>query len=222
MRWLLMPPMYWPPITVAASWWRADVVVFLDTLRYQKQSYQNRARIRTPQGWQWLIAPVRSGRSAQPRAIADIELDTSHRWFDKHKKAFEFFYRRAMYFEYYEDRFMPLYEGSAPNRLRELLEPTLGWLWEALGVPAKSLWASAHPDWETRADSGTWWTVPEAGLPPRYRSRCGLLEAEPPVYEQAFSGFEPNLSVLDLLFNLGPQAAERLSQAPVRRADVAR
>jgi|LJSS01.1.fsa_nt_gb hypothetical protein len=210
MQYLVLPPMYWPPITVVAAFWCVDAVLFLDTIRYQKQSFQNRARIRTPQGWQWLIAPVRSGRSARPRSIAEIELDLSHRWFDKHWKALEFFYRRAPYFEFYEEGFAPLYRRSVPQRLIELLRPTLEWLWAALRVPARMRWASEESDWEGVTDPSSWWTVPEAALPPRYAGRCRVLSLKPPVYPQAFAGFEANLSVLDLLFNLGPRAIETL------------
>lgn len=77
---------------------RSEAFIFLDTVPFSKNSYQNRCRLKTANGLLWLTQPVcTSGRSGQ--ATADVEFDSTLQWQKKHLKSIEMAYRRAPFFK---------------------------------------------------------------------------------------------------------------------------
>src|SRR5437870_12694072 len=85
-------PQYLPWLGYLAKWAEADVFVFLDTVQFEKNGWQNRNRIKTAAGPQWLTVPVRARLGT---AIADVAIDTVQPWAPRHLRAIELAYRRA-------------------------------------------------------------------------------------------------------------------------------
>ena len=69
-----------------------DRFILLDTVQYKKNEWQNRNRIRTAEGWQWLTVPV---RYRFPMTIRQVRIDESSAWRRKHSEALRIHYARA-------------------------------------------------------------------------------------------------------------------------------
>lgn len=76
---------------------RADVFVYLDTVQFEKNSFINRNRIKTPQGVQWLTVPVKT-RGHLSGSLRETEIEGSQNWRAKHLKSIAMNYSRAPHF----------------------------------------------------------------------------------------------------------------------------
>lgn len=220
----MRPPAYFPGLPYAALLQRADRFVLADTFEHSRRSMQNRARLRTPQGRQWITVPVRRGQSL--RCIAEVEIETSKHWRSRHWRALQYDYRSTPYFELYEPKLAPFFAeewthlGPCACRSVELLSElaglgadlvrasrlpgaprTLPAILDALGAAEATLLSppDAAPHDEAQLE-GTGWD-----------GRVRPFAFEAPRYRQNFAGFEPDLSFADLLFGYGPEARAMLS-----------
>jgi hypothetical protein len=213
-------PQYLPWLGFFHKMLAADVFCYLDSVQYKKNEWQNRNRIRTAAGWQWLTVPV-AYRFGQ--RIDAVEIDQRTDWRRRHLAALATNYRRAPFFAevfpILEEALSRPWERIAALNLH-LIEGLRGLLGLA-GKPAVRASALAASDDPTgrlidicRA-LGADAYLAGAGAAgymdfERFR-RAGIRVAvqafRHPVYPQRFAGFEPNLSVVDLLFNCGPRRA---------------
>lgn len=191
------PPEYFPALPFWALALHADTVIVADTFQYSKQSLQNRSRLRTPDGWQWITIPLKGGQRGHP--IAEVEIDNTVPWRGKHRRSLQYNYRSAPYFEAYEDLFDAFFDadwsilGDATIASMRIIAGLL-----ELPTPGQSSLGDALPEGHReillKQDHPT--------------SDSVVLEFEHPIYSQNFPGFEPGLSALDLIFNYGPEASE--------------
>src|SRR5205823_10451543 len=91
-------PHYLPWLRYFAKILRSDVFIVLDDIQYEKNGFQNRNKIKTPQGAQYLTVPV---RRPTLRPIRAIEIDNATGWASRHRRALEINYGKAPYFERY-------------------------------------------------------------------------------------------------------------------------
>ncbi|MDA8130794.1 MAG: WbqC family protein [Elusimicrobia bacterium] len=213
---------YWPGLRFFAKMRRAELFIYLDDVQFEKREFQNRNRVRTPRGWQYLTAPVVSkGRFSQ--RINEVELDNSSDWRADHLQAIKLNYARAPFFKAHLPALEALY-GRDYRLLADLAIATMDFLKEGFDVktPVKfssefgvreassarlaRLCAAAGAD-EYLSGAGA-----KAYLDPNVFSYAGIKlawqEFEPREYPQAFPGFEPDMSALDLLLNCGPRSTE--------------
>ena len=165
---------------------------------FRKQSYRNRCVIAGANGPLNLIVPIQRGSGKTK--VKDIKIDHSQNWKKIHWKSLESAYRTSPYFEYYEHLFYPVYNEDNLKFLVDLndkmAEIILSCLKFEKTVPKSNHYLS---------------TV--SGLSD-YRQKIHpkqpSLDLSTGVkYIQVFEdklGFLPNLSVLDLVFNEGPNA----------------
>lgn len=204
-------PEYWPRASVASLALFADEIILADTFQYSRQSYHNRARIRTPQGWQWLSVPLKGGQHGRP--IFETEIEQRTDWRGIHLRSIAFNYRSSPYFDYYEPSISSLL-AKPWAKLGQLTVETYLWTLNALKLDTPVRTASNDPDARFRIDRA------------RAGTRAGVLVVEEdaaehdmafgtPLYvvsyreavrRQNFAGFEPGMAALDLLFNYGPQS----------------
>lgn len=83
MKLAIHQPAYWPWRGFLEKWRRADLLVVLDTVPYTRSNWQNRCRIPTPHGDQWLTVPVHG-----PGLLKDILID-GDRWRAKHARTLD-------------------------------------------------------------------------------------------------------------------------------------
>ena len=204
---------------------QAEMFVFLDTVQFEKQSWQQRNRIRTAKGLEWFTVPVFiKGRFGQ--SIRDVVIRTTT-FPDKHIKALKQHYGKT---PYYNDHIAELEEIFVSARtdpsLARLNIALIRWLSGRLGTPGRVICASelaAEGQRSTRLVS----ILRELGAT-RYLSPIGSLQYLAadrsvfasagvqvlvhnyfhPEYRQRYTPFERGVSAIDLLFNEGPGATE--------------
>jgi len=91
-------PQYLPWLGYFDKARQADVFILLDDVQFKKNEWQNRNRIRTAQGWQWLTVPVLHDFGAK---INGIKINNKISWRANHQKAIELNYGKAPYFKEY-------------------------------------------------------------------------------------------------------------------------
>ncbi len=199
---------------------QVDKFVLLDTVQFEKQSWQQRNRIKTPTGLLWLTVPVVfRGRLGQ--RIVDVEIREAEFWRD-HLRAVELNYRRAPCFDdYYPALSELLRSASSGLRLAELTISLFRWLSKALGVETPIVRSSQLGVDGKRTQllaeicslSGATTYVSPLGSADYLLNDLPILTGqgvdvvfqhyEHPSYRQLFPPFQAHASVLDLLFNEG-------------------
>ena len=204
---VVRPPEYWPALASAALMQAADIVVLADTFQYSRQSLQNRMRIRNPDGWQWVSVPLKAGQHGLPQSQTRIRPVPG--WRKRHWKAILFNYSQSPYFACYRDLISTLYLRDW-IRLSELNMATSRLIHKWLGgsadlIPATEL--KGEPcSMEAILDHypGTELLAPMETPEPYSVQR---LYFSPSEYRQVFAGFVSGMTVLDLIFNYGPESA---------------
>ena len=198
---ILVSSAYLAPVQYYAHLYAADAVVEDRHEHYAKQTYRNRAYIATPDGPQPLTIPVvRSGATHTP--TCDIRISDHGNWRHLHWNALVSAYENSPYFEYYADDFRPPYE----KQFDFLVDFN-----EALEHTVLDLLALDRP--VTLAESYV--AEPAEGVldlrnvisPKTPADADPRFVAQP--YYQVFAdrtGFQPNLSIVDLLFNHGNES----------------
>jgi hypothetical protein len=196
---------------------RADIFVLLDNVQFKKNEWQNRNRIKTAGGPQWLTVPV---TYKFPQRIDEVGVNNRERWQHKQRQALLSNYRQAPYWDFIapliEELLIPAWERLAPLNIF-----TVKRLAQHLGIATPLYVASELPAFPENPDERLIAITKHFGadtylaggggrdymeLDQYERSGIKILfqEYRHPVYEQRFGAFEPFLSVLDLLFNHGP------------------
>ncbi len=193
----------------------ADTVVLADTYQYSRQSFHNRTRVRTPQGWQWLSVPLVGGQHGRP--ILETRIDNRTPWRERHTRSIRYNYSSAPFYDYYIEPLLRIQQTDWLT-LSEVCCAGIEWLAQTLAPAATVIRASAL--------AGAPATLP--GIvevlargdvlmsASRWRQDGGRVN-DPVVatfeevrYPQNFPGYEPGMSVLDMLFACGPDTGRRL------------
>ena len=215
---------YWPGLRFFAKMRASELFIYLDDVQFEKREFQNRNRVRTPRGWQYLTAPVVSkGRFSQK--INEVELDNSADWRADHLQAVKLNYARAPFFREHLPALEALYSRDY-RLLADLAIATMDLLKDGFGIKTPVRFSSEFKVEEASsarlarlcaaagADEYLSGAGAKAYLDPNVFSYAGIKLSwqhfEPRPYPQAFPGFEPDMSALDLLLNCGPKAAEWL------------
>lgn len=198
---LIAPALYLPPISYFSVIRTASQPILIEQHEhFPKQTYRTRASIHGANGKLDLIIPVKKGSKGHT-PMKDVRISYESNWQRLHWLSIQTAYRTSAFFEYYESEFAGFYERQYEFLLdynMELFDLLLRLLkleasWELTDgyqsdYPEKiDLRAVVHPKKET------------------------LRQVEP--YYQVFAsknGFLPNLSIVDLLFNQGPQSKSLL------------
>ena len=209
---------------------RSDVFIFLDDVPFKKNEWQNRNRVRTRDGWQWLTVPVQHQFG---QMIGAVQIDDHRPWRRKHWQALQTHYGRARDFAAVSPPFRQLYEREWAE-LSKLNMESVQLLCQAMGIGTPMRLASelAVPGAATDkliglcravgADTYLSGTGGRDYLDEEAFRRAGVRLVyqafEHPAYAQAWDGFVSHLSAVDLLFNCGPEsrAVLRSGRAPER------
>ena len=204
---------------------QSDVLVLLDDVSFSKQSWQQRNRIRTQRGLEYLSVPVKTaGKLGQ--SISNCELVDQY-FVAIMLKSLRTNYAKAPFFSSAMDELaVAMIVGARSKRLVELNVALIGWMAQRLVVAKPMLLASALGVGGDRGEHVA--AICECVHADRYLSPAGaqdyLIEDitsferrhievclhvyEHPEYVQRFKPFLPYASALDLIFNVGPDAGE--------------
>jgi hypothetical protein len=211
-------PQYLPWLGYLDKLDSADVFIILDTVQFKKHEWQNRNRVRTKEGWQWLTVPI---IDRFPERIDRVAVNAGVDWARKHRHALSLQYGKAPHWEPAGPALVVLLERPWP-RLCDLNVAVLDLLCEHLGIAtprrlASTLSAREEPTDRLidlcRAVGGTTYLAGQGGA--GYMDLARFTQADiavsaqdyrHPEYPQRYTPFVSHLSVIDLLFNCGPES----------------
>ena len=208
----LLSTTYFGPVQWYQKLYRSEAVEIEQWESFQKQTYRNRCQIATTNGVQALTVPIERGTSP---LIKDIRISDHGNWRHLHWNALQSAYGESPFFNYYQDdirlffekRWTFLLDFNEEIRLKmcELIDiqPEVGY------TKAYANHGDSPHDLRVAAITGT---VPmirdfREGIQPKHPAPDADFVPKPyyQVYQQKHS-FLANLSILDLLFNMGPES----------------
>ena len=199
-----------------------DEFILYDDMQYTRRDWRNRNMVKSPQGLHWLTIPVEvKGKFDQK--IKDTHI-SDPAWAKDHWKTIALYYSKAPFFNLYRSRFESLYmECSSISLLSQVNFKFIHSICELLVIPTKISWSMDYElkDGKTErlvglclsAGATHYLSGPaakdyivdsqfkEAGISLEYIDYSGY-----PEYPQLHGTFEHGVSILDLLFNTGPDA----------------
>ena len=177
----------------------APVIEIWET--YHKQTYRNRCRVMTANGAESLSVPVVKV-NGNHTMTKDIAISPIEPWQHIHSRCLESAYKASPYFDHYYDYLKPIFEGSF-ERLTELNDAALAAVMKMLKVKKEIVHTT---DYVHEVDCDL-----REAFSPKKQVDVRLF----PAYYQVFSEkyhFMPDLSILDLVFNEGPEATSYLKR----------
>jgi len=203
---------------------QVDAFVILDSVQFEKQSWQQRNRIKTPTGLQWLTVPVLfRGRFGQ--LIQDVEIRDCD-FVRNHLRAIELSYRRASFFDDYFPELTGKLRCAERSRLVDLNVRLIEWFMSLLGIRTPLFLSSRLDQPGKRTEllanicacvgaseyvsplGSAVYLLQEIDILQRRSIEVVFQNYEHPIYRQMFPPFVPYASILDLLFNEGERSLQ--------------
>ncbi|MCX6056592.1 MAG: WbqC family protein [Chloroflexi bacterium] len=202
-----------------------DEIILFDDVQYTRRDWRNRNKIKTSQGLQWLTIPVEvKGKFFQK--IRDTKIEDPN-WNMKHWCTIRQNYAQARYYHDYRDFIEELYRTATQSYLSEVNFHFLAAFCQLLGIQTRITWSMDYGviegkterlvDLCKKAGATAYLSGPsaknyideslfdDAGITLSYMDYSDYQE-----YEQLFPPFDHAVSIIDLLFNTGPDAPKYL------------
>lgn len=198
----LIHPSYFPNI-LTFSYIMHHTIYWEVHDNYQKQTFRNRTYISNDRGKHILSIPIiHAGRANGRQKYKDVLIDNSYPWQRQHWRTLETAYRASPFFEFYEDEIKALYSQTY-ERLLDFNLKTIETIFDCLQLEMPL------------AKSDSFAITPVDNEDYRFLISSKLQhQLDINSYTQVFDdrhGFLPNLSILDALFNLGPNTVDYLN-----------
>ncbi len=201
-----------------------DEFYFYDDVQYTKQDWRNRNMIKSPKGLEWISVPV--GKKTRDRLICDVEI-TQNGWQKSHWGKIRQYYKDAPYFKMYKEFFDDIYLGTEWTNLSDMNQTIIKRIaLEILDIKTKfagdsrafNLTGSKEKRYipmlkevgcttYLSGPSAKSYLTPEAmeseGIKLEWMNYEGY-----PEYHQLYPPFEHSVSIIDLIFNEGPNMKE--------------
>lgn len=200
----------------------ADEFILFDDRQYTKRDWRNRNQVKAEAGLQWLTIPVEVKGKFDQRIDETVIADRG--WASSHWKTLVQLYRQAPHFKTYADRVEALYRSAADEPMLSLVNRLfLEGVGSILGLATRLTWSTDFPGVEGKTErliglckatgARRYISGPaargyiqdelfeEAGVELLFKSYFGY-----PEYPQLHPPFAHGVTVLDLLFNVGPDA----------------
>ena len=196
----LLPISYLGPVAYYSAILQSEEIFIETKEHFIKQSFRNRCTIMGANGTQTLTIP-KERKSSDKTLISDISISNQDNWQKSHWQSIVSSYNSSPFFEYYKDELLPFYNTKHNNLFYFNLKITkiiLGFL-----QVKKELNFTSNFQKEFNGSD--------------FRSSEFILENQEE-YQQVFSdkhSFTPNLSILDVLFNLGPETTSYLERQSI-------
>ena len=200
MKQLLLSTTYFGPIQWYQKLYRAESVQIERWESFQKQTYRNRCIIATTNGPQALTVPIE--RQFTINCIKDIRISDHGNWRHLHWNALHSAYGESPFFDYYQDDIRPFFEQRW-DYLLDFNEAIREKMCELLDIQPKVDYSKKFTVYSLSS------CVPDYRMVIRPKNPEPDPDFTPKRYYQVYEqkhGFLPNLSILDLLFNMGPES----------------
>jgi hypothetical protein len=192
---------YCAPIEYYALLLKQEHVIFDVHENYVKQTYRNRCNIMSPNGKQNLTIPL--VKAKLKKTMNNARIFNEDKWQHIHWRSLEAAYRSSPYFEYYEDEFYPFYHDKTYSKLVDFNTDLHLKIVSLLGIEISNELSSKYTSpSENLTDYRT-------QISPKSNQDFTVFTKYIQVFEDR-NDFMPNLSILDLLFNEGPNSVNYL------------
>jgi hypothetical protein len=220
-RIVILQPGYLPWLGFFDLMSKADTFVIFDDVQYTVRDWRSRNRIKTPNGVLWLTVPVKA-KGARQSLIRDVEIENGQQWQRKHLKSLESYYKKAKYFADINEMINDIYRKSY-EFLIDLDMDFIFKVYRYCSLNTKIVFSSEIPSTGNKDDKLLSIckylnaTLYLSGNAARGYLRESIFvgeginvewqEYQHPYYNQLWlqeQGFISHLSIIDLLFNHGP------------------
>ncbi len=201
-----------------------DEFILYDDMQYTRRDWRNRNKIKTPAGVKWLTIPVDT-KGKYFQKINETKI-ADHDWSREHWRSLCLNYAKAPYFKQYEALFEGLYEQAGRmDYLSHVNHLFLTRICQLLGIKTAITWSSDYEliDGKTErlaalvaSAGGDYYLSGPAAKDyiqdevfEDYHIQLDYMNYDGyPDYPQLHGDFEPNVSILDLIFMTGPDAPQ--------------
>ena len=197
---------------------KADTFVLLDTVQFEKNSFDNRNKVRIANGDTWLTIPVKTKGKFEHMTWQNLEIQNEEPWRKKHLKTLEHNYSKSRYWLKYQEKIREIYQKNQQLLLDFNLD-FMSFIFNELEIETKIVRASDLDLTEKKSDlvleillklgastyiSGAMGKnyLKESDF---HRNNIEIIyqDYKPPIYAQAYRNFVPYMSILDVLLNHG-------------------
>ena len=212
-------PQYLPWLGYFNKIYQADTFCYLDNVQYKKNEWQNRNRIKTANGWQWITVPV---KYRFPQKINNVKINNNENWRKKHLRTIITNYSKAPFFNDYIGIFEDVYSKdwiTIPDLNISIIERVCQIInfVDKNTVRASSLDVSDDPTDRLidicKSLGGDTYLSGRDGANymnlERFKERgieVVFQDFQHPEYQQLFNGFQSHMSIIDIIFNCGPES----------------
>ena len=197
---------YLPPVEYFAGIIQHETLLIEAHETYQKQTYRNRCYIKGANKVQVMSIPVKKG--SQQLKIQEVEINYAENWVREHWRSIQSAYGKAPFFEYYADFFQPIYTEN-PKFLFEFNLQILTICLQLMNIKREINFTSKF---EKKYNNDRITDARSLILPNKRTLESPYFNFFK--YQQTFGKeFVDNLSIIDLLFCLGPEAGTSLEQS---------
>jgi len=228
-------PVYLPWLGLFHKIALADEFVSFNQVQYLPKDWNNRNRIKTAQGPVWLTVPVLKSGHREKRLV-EIEINNNLPWHRKHWKSIQLNYKKTPHFKRYADFFEDVYLNREWRFLCDLNDYMLRWFLDTLGIKVtfrdagdysfqgaknalvldmcRQLGARTYLFGALGKDYADVGAFEADAVHPRFQ------DYKHPVYPQLYGAFESHLSIIDLLFNCGPESLDILMSGNIDKQSL--
>lgn len=219
-------PYYFPWLGYFDKILKSDLFILLDDVQYEKNNFYNRNRIRIKDGWIWITVPVRYKYRIK---LDEIKIDNTKKWQKIHWKSIFFNYQKAPFFLEFRSFLEEIFLNKKWEKLIDLNIYTLLEILKLLEIDRKIV-LSSNINVGGNSTEKIINLCKKVGADAYYSGVSGkkyldislfkennikliFQEFHHPIYKQQYSGFIPNLSILDLLLNYGYESKDIIANA---------
>lgn len=209
---VILSTAYLPPIQYIAKIVSNDNVVIEVNETYSKQSYRNRCVIASCNGLLSLSIPVIK-TNGNNTITKDVKIDNSTNWQKNHWKAIESAYRKSAYYEFVEDLLTPFFNKKEQFLIDfngKILDELLKFIGTCKLLTRSNQFIKNYPG--NIDDSRN-------SIHPKLQFQDFDKKFQPVPYFQVFNdkfSFQPNLSIIDLLFNEGLNSSRIIESSIIK------
>jgi sugar O-acyltransferase (sialic acid O-acetyltransferase NeuD family) len=227
-------PLYLPWIGLFHKIALSDQYCVFDEVQYQKRDFHNRNKIRNKTGELMLTVPVESKNHFQKK-VGTVKI-VQNGWQRKHIKSIQFAYMNSKYFDRYFPELEKILMEASKNNLGDLNYALLQYFMDCLKINIPIIRASDCDFHGEKSDlvlnmctqlGAKYYVFGEQGVNyanvEKFRRKGIELcfqKYNHPKYQQTFKGFLPNLSVIDLIFNEGPESMKIIMSGNISKTDI--
>ena len=205
----LLSTTYFGPVQWYQKLYRYDTILIEQHEAFSKQTYRNRCLIATTQGIQALTIPIEHSDHSTSSVfdVQSIRISDHGNWRHLHWQAIQSAYGESPFFEYYEDNLRPFFTNHDWERLIDFNDAICQTMCQLLDIHPHIERTTQFTPNALLVNSPTPLIDFREVIHPKHPLPDADFTAKP--YYQVYSqkhGFLPNLSILDLLFNMGPES----------------